>query len=286
MKVAIIGAKGQLGSDLMIAGNKRRGVEVVPFGRPQLDVLKPETISANLAGKGFDAIINTSAYHQVDLCEDEIAQSFAVNAEAVARLADFCSKEDITLAHCSTDYVFSGLKRKTPYSEEDAVEPLSVYGASKVAGEQLLRYRLKKHVIVRSTGLYGKAGSREKGMNFPRIMLKLARAGKPLKVVADQTCTATPTARLAEVFLDILEKNIYGTFHATCQGETSWYSLAKAIFEIKGIKADISPVTSADYGAKAIRPLYSVLGNARLQKEGLDNLPYWLPALEEFLEGE
>ncbi len=286
MKIAVIGAKGQLGSDLMKTGADREGLELVPFGRPELDVTRPESIVESLSGKGFNAVINTAAYHQVDLCEIEIEKSFQVNAAGVANLADFCQREDLTLLHISTDFVFSGFGRNEPYGEDDEARPLNVYGVSKLAGEQILRNRMRRHIIVRSCGLYGKAGSREKGTNFPRIMLKLAREGKAIKVVSDQTCTPTPTARLAPIILDLLTRNQYGTYHATCHGETTWYAFARSIFEIMGIKAEITPVSSQEYGARARRPAYSVLANNNLERQGLDRLPYWMQALEEFLDGE
>jgi dTDP-4-dehydrorhamnose reductase len=229
-----------------------------------------------------DVVINTSAYHRVDECEDYIDRSFSVNSSAVRALARICSEHDITLIHFSTDYVFGG-ERKTPYSEDDLPNPLSVYAVSKLAGEYFVRNTCKRHFVVRTCGLYGAKGISGKGGNFVELMLKLARDKKPVKVVSDQIVTPTYARELALKIVQLLRTDEYGLYHITNNGSCSWYDFAKAVFDLTGIKSNLSPTTSAEYGAKAIRPPYSVLENGNLKKLGLDDMRPWKDALKEYL---
>src|SRR5207245_2771295 len=165
-----------------------------------------------------------------------------------------------TLVHYSTDYVF-GLdgSRATPLTEDDSPGPVSVYGLSKLAGEYLVRSICPKHFVIRTCGLYGVWGSGGKGGNFVETMLRVAGQGKPLRVVADQVCTPTYTVDLAEATAALLPTGRYGLYHLTSGGSCSWYEFARAIFELSGVRADLSPITSAEYKAAARRPGYSVL---------------------------
>jgi dTDP-4-dehydrorhamnose reductase len=227
-------------------------------------------------------VINTAAYHRVDDIEDQPERAFAVNATGVRNLAVVCRELEATLVHISTDYVFSG-RLGRPHREDDPVDPLNVYGVSKVAGEMLLRQAWPRHFIVRSCGLYGVTGSAGKGGNFVETMLRLAADGRPLRVVDDQVLTPTSTAVLAEQLAALCRTEAYGTYHATCQGECSWHGFAAEIFTRAGLQVQLSGQTTAEAGSRALRPSYSVLENRALDRLGLDVLPPWEEALARYL---
>ncbi len=293
MRVLITGARGQLGRDLVavlstkheVLATQRRslyGDDDVPFPLVSLDVTEPREIHDTLQGFQPHVVINCAAFHRVDDIESNATQAFAVNALGVHHLALACRQFDAALVHISTDYVFDGAKR-SPYVESDPPNPLSAYGTSKLAGELLLRNTWHKHYIVRTCGLYGLAGASGKGGNFVNTMLRLAAEGKPIRVVNDQVCTPTYTRDLAHQLAVLIETEAYGTYHATNDGACSWYEFACAIFEIAGLKPDVQPISSAEYGAPARRPPYSVLQNAALQALGIDRMRHWREALAEYL---
>jgi len=167
---------------------------------------------------------------------------------------------------------------------DDPVDPVNIYGASKAAGEMIIRYIWPKHFIVRVSGLYGEAGFSGKGGNFVELMLRLAREGKAIKVVNDQTLTPTSTVAAARQIAALIDTDAYGTYHATCQGECTWYEFAAEIFRIACVKADLSPQTTAQSGAKATRPRYSVLMNDGLGTLGIDAMPTWQAVLTQYLQ--
>jgi len=264
-KYAVIGAAGQLGRDLCV----RLGGDALPLTRADFDLTDAVAVRAKLADLQPKVVINCAAYNFVDKAEDEPAAAFAVNAFAVRNLADVCRDLDLILVHFSTDYVFGLDKsRQTPYGESDAPGPVSVYGQSKLAGEYFVRSICPKHFVIRTCGLYGtrpEASLRAsgvttgKGTNFVETMLRLASQGKPLKVVNDQVLTPSYTADVAEAAIQLVQSNRFGLYHLTNAGHCSWYEFARTIFELAGVKADLSPTTSREYGSKARRPAYSVL---------------------------
>lgn len=229
-----------------------------------------------------EVVINTAAFVRVDDCEEQVERAFGVNAFAVRNLAHACAELNCVLLHVSTDYVFGGEKR-TPYNEEDAPNPLNVYGVSKLAGEYFVRNICPKHFVVRSSGLYGVAGSSGKGGNFVEIMIRLAKEGNPIPVVGDQILTPTSTKYLAESLKQLLQTNAFGLYHITSSGECSWYEFAAMIFEITGLEADLRETTSEEYGAKALRPPFSALANHKLMDLGLEMMPPWRVPLYEYL---
>lgn len=282
MRAVIIGASGQLAHDLAGA-LASEGHEVAGLTHQQIEVADLESVRAALPAARPDIVINTAACHKVDDVEDNPERAFAVNASGTRNLAIVCRDLDVPLVHLSTDYVFSGSKG-TPYVESDGVDPVNVYGVSKAAGEMLLRHVWPKHYIVRSSGLYGVAGSSGKGGNFVETMLRLAREGRSVRVVNDQTLTPTSTRHLARQIAVLIQRGRYGTYHATCQGECSWYGFAARIFEHSGLSPQLSPQTTAESGARATRPSFSVLDNAALRALGIDRMPPWQDALAEYLE--
>ncbi|UCD57792.1 MAG: dTDP-4-dehydrorhamnose reductase [Candidatus Hydrogenedentota bacterium] len=281
MKTLLIGADGQLGSDL----RKAYPVDdLVPLTIADLDVCDYPEVDRIFREHSPDVVINTAAYHRVDECEDYPEKAMEVNALAVRNLAVVCKRIDAILVHFSTDYVFDG-EASRPYTEADTPRPLSAYAISKLAGEHYIRYVHDKHFIIRLCGLYGVTGSMEKGTNFVETMLKLAKEGKDIKVVNDQTLTPTYTRALAPRIKALIETKQYGLYHMACEGACSWYDFARGIFELSGLKPNLSPTTSDVYRTPAKRPRYSVLENENLKSvPGVPPMPHWRDALKEYLE--
>jgi dTDP-4-dehydrorhamnose reductase len=280
MRIALLGANGQLGSDL---SKSFAGHDLTLFTRDDFEVTDNARAREILVPAQPEVIVNTTAYHRVDDCESQPEVAYATNVLAVLNLARIANDIGARLVHFSTDYVFDGASA-APYTEASAALPLSVYGNSKLAGEFIVRSTAKDHLVIRTCGLYGKAGSRGKGGNFVEIMLAKARAGQAIRVVADQVLTPTSTASLATQVRVMIERGLNGLFHATDEGSCSWHEFAAAIFEIAGVKADLSPTTSELYRSPAKRPRYSVLENARLKGLGLNRMPHWRDALSTYLQ--
>jgi dTDP-4-dehydrorhamnose reductase len=278
-RVVVIGATGQLGSDLVRTFD--RPGALIPLGSRDLDVLDAARVRSTLTDLRPTVVINATAYNFVDRAEEERPQAFALNAEAVGSLAAACHALGAVFVHFSTDYVFDGHKQ-TPYVETDAPAPLGAYGESKLAGERLALERCERAVIFRVSGLFGIAGGSGKG-NFVETMLRLAREGKPLRVVADQVLGPSYTLDLARKVWAVLPRTTHSLYHLTSGGQTSWYDFARRAFELAGVTADITPVTAAEFGARARRPAYSVLGHAHLAALGEDDLRPWDAALAAYI---
>ncbi len=285
MKVVIIGVGGQLGTDLyelLTASGKSH--EVIGLDLPDFDVADHARVRERLRELHPDAVVNMAAFHRVDDCEDQAAQAFAINALAVHNLALACREIDAALMHFSTDFVFGADKaRATPYTETDTPGPVSVYGASKLAGEHLVRLAWHKHFVVRTCGLYGRAKSQKQGGNFVEIMLRLAASGKPIRVVDDQRLAPTSTLELAARLEALLHTEVYGLYHLTAAGSCTWHEFARAIFELANVPCELLPTTSEAYGAKAARPRYSVLANDAARALGLSPMRPWREALADYL---
>jgi dTDP-4-dehydrorhamnose reductase len=282
MRIAILGANGQLGSDLRKVLD---GWDVTAFTRDDFDVTDFARTRAALTKAQPHAIVNTTAYHRVDDCETEAETAYAVNALAVLNLIRVANDIGARLVHFSTDYVFDG-GSKAPYTEESAPLPLSVYGNSKLAGEYLVRTIAKRYLLIRTGGLYGIAGSRGKGGNFVETMLAKARAGDRIQVVDDQVVTPTYTGDLASQIAVMLDKDLSGLYHVTHEGSCSWFEFAQAVFDLSGLKPDLIPTTSDLYKTPAVRPKYSAMENARLKAAGLNRMPHWRDGLKSYLENK
>lgn len=287
-RVALIGSNGQLGSDISRLWHSselaRRGDQLISLVHADIEVTDEAQVRSVLSGIQPSLVINTAAFHRVDDCESEPLRALEVNALGVKYLAEACRELGAVLMHVSTDYVFNGESTR-PYTEADAALPVSAYGISKAAGEQFLRYLLPEdHILIRSSGLYGVAGASGKGGNFVETMLRFARDGRAIRVVDDQVSAPTYTLDLARVMLEISARGGRGTFHVTNAGECSWYNFAREIFALVNATPDLAPTTSADYGAAALRPAYSVLANTRLQELGIEQPRPWQEALVDYLQ--
>jgi dTDP-4-dehydrorhamnose reductase len=279
LRVLLIGAGGQLGSDLTKALAQE---ELIPLKHADVEVCDPSSVRHALQTYAPEVVINTAAFHRVDDCEREPERAFAVNALGVRHLALACREQGCALLHLSTDYVFDG-RKGAPYEETDPPSPINAYGISKLAGEYFIRYILDKHYIVRTSGLYGVAGSSGKGGNFVELMLRLAREGKEIKVVNDQTLTPTYTVDLAAALARLIHTQRYGLYHITNSGECTWYQFAAKIFELAGVQAQLEPTTTVAFGAPARRPAYSVLAHKALLAAGLSEMRPWPEALAAYL---
>jgi dTDP-4-dehydrorhamnose reductase len=280
MRTVVLGAPGQLGRDLV----PRLSGEVVPLGRADVDIADATALRAKLTTLRPGVVVNCAAYNFVDRAESEPAAAFAVNAWAVRELAAVCRDLDATLVHFSTDYVFGlDASRPNPLTEADLPGPVGVYGLSKLAGEYLVRGACPKHFVIRTCGLYGVWGSGGKGGNFVETMLRVAGQGKPLRVVNDQRCTPSFTADVAAATGQLIQTGAFGVYHVTSAGDCTWYEFAREIFRAANVRADVTPITSAEFGAAARRPAYSVLSNERLRGAGLTPPRHWTEALAAYL---
>jgi dTDP-4-dehydrorhamnose reductase len=276
MRIEVIGCRGQLGRELMavLAGTAHEG-----FGHDleAVDIRDPGSVSAVLDEVRPDALINCAAWTRVDAAETEVEAAWSINAVGPRVLAEACGDRGILLCHMSTDYVFDGTARE-PIAEDAVPMPRSVYGRSKLAGEEAVRATLPRHQVVRTAWLYG-----QDGPNFVLTVLRRAREGAPLRVVDDQWGSPTWTGHLAPALIRLLEHGDPGTYHLTNTGATTWFRLARAIVEEAGLAVPVEAIGSAEYPTAAARPAYSVLSSAAWQALGERSLPAWRDGLRAYL---
>ena len=284
-KIAVIGANGQLGSDVVEAFS---GTDVLPLTHAEIELASLDSVAACLRGIRPAVVVNTAAMHHVENCERDAERAFAVNAVGARNLATVTRELDALLIHVSTDYVFDG--RRTaghellPYTEDDLPLPLNVYGNSKLAGEYFVRSGNEKHIVLRTSALYGRKPCRAKGgKNFVDRMLELGRERGEVRVVASEMVSPTPTRDLAEQIVALTDAGVYGLFHATAEGSCSWHEFACEIFAASNINVRCLPARPNEFPAKVPRPSYSVLENARLKQLGLNRFRHWREGLHAYL---
>ncbi len=282
MRIGVIGATGQLGSELC----QQLGEAAVPWTRDEVDLSANASLMSHLRDSDVDLVINTAAYNKVDLAEDEPELAFAVNAFGPRRLALACAELNLPLMHLSTDYVF-GLEvhRDQPWRETDAPGPVSAYGTSKLTGEYFVRSLCPQHYVVRTCGLYGHAARQGAGKgNFIETMLRLGGERDELRLVNDQHCTPTSVRDLAAALIGLAATGKFGLYHATNSGQTTWAELAADVFALEQMHTRVVPIPSAEYPTKARRPRYSVLNCTRLEQALGHPLPTWQDAVRCYLE--
>lgn len=281
MKVAVLGAAGQLGSDLVRLWSEERQWEVVSLPRSAVDVRHFASVRSAVVSSGARVVVNCAAYVQVDRAEDEAEEAFAVNALGAWNVARACAEGGALCVYLSTDYVFDGTKSE-PYDETDSTSPLNIYGASKLAGEHLTRIGASRWLIARVASLFGPRGSRSKGGNFLEKILAKAAAGEALRLVADVRMSPTYTLDLARALATWIENDASGLVHATNAGSATWFEFGKKALELAGLEAQVEPVSYRHYPTRAARPLNSALRSARSE---LDNrfLRPWEEALRDYL---
>lgn len=279
MRVLLIGARGQLGTDLQESFADCR---VTPFDSEDIDITDEATVQQRVAFAAPDLVINSAAFTRVDECERENAKAFQVNAAGARNLALACKRWNIPLVHISTNYVFDGSKAG-PYEEDDAARPVNAYGITKLAGELFVQCVWEKHFIVRVAGLFGVTPSRMKGTNFVETMLRLGSKGTALRIVGDEFLNPTHTADAAESIRALVDRCDYGVYHLCNRDACSWREFAEEIFRQAGMDVPLESVTAAEYGAPAKRPKNSCMSMKRLEAYGIAPERTWREALADYL---
>lgn len=276
MKILITGSNGMLGHDLekVLKDNH----ELVLTTSKTLDITDKDKTIDFIVGFEPDVVINSAAYTDVDGCETNQDLAYAVNGEGVRNLALACKQIDCPLVHVSTDYVFDGTARE-PIAEDGEIGPISIYGKSKLKGEEAIQEILDKYFIVRTAWLYG-----INGKNFPKTMLELAENHSEITVVYDEVGTPTYTPDLAYGISQLIETDYYGIYHLTNSGSCSWCEFARYIFEIAGRDVKVIPVTASEFSRPAPRPSYSVLKNEKWVENGFEPLRDYKEAIKEYIE--
>ncbi|NNE99092.1 MAG: dTDP-4-dehydrorhamnose reductase [Pyrinomonadaceae bacterium] len=288
MKTLVVGANGQLGRELVNLG-KQMGIPIIASGRAELDMTRPEDISSAIRFARPDVIINAASYTAVDKAEEETDQAFLINRTGPANLATACAKNGITLVHISTDYVFDGAAER-PYIETDTPNPETVYGRSKLAGDEVIAASAERYYIIRTSWVFGAYGQ-----NFVSTMLRLGEKGEELKVVADQFGCPTWARDIASIIFTITarlenDRIPWGTYHYSGAPKTNWYDFSNAIFDLAARLEMIDrlprvlPVSTEESPTLAMRPLMSVLDCSKIM-DALDiTRPNWEPGLKAVLE--
>lgn len=276
-RVLVTGARGMLGTDLCpVLG--RAGWEVVPADVAEFDITDGAAVRAFVLDCLPPIIVHCAAYTAVDRAEADRETAFRINRDGARQVAEAAAAVKAAMLYMSTDYVFDGTK-EGPYTEEDAPNPMTAYGSSKLAGEEAVREVLAEHWVVRTAWLYGLHGK-----SFPDTILTRKAEGKPLRVINDQRGCPTYTVHLAEALARIVERPAYGTYHAVNAGACTWYDFACAAVQAAGMNAeDIEPVPTAEYPLPARRPANSVLDATKLARVYGVRLPEWRRGVEEFV---
>ena len=276
MKILITGSNGMLGQDLIEVLKDNH--KLILTTSKTLDITDKKHVIDFISDSKPDLVINSAAYTDVDGCETNQDIAYAVNGGGVKNLALACSEVDCPLVHISTDYVFNG-DNTYPWVEDDEIGPISVYGKSKLQGEEAIHEILDKFYILRTSWLYG-----TNGKNFPKTMLELAKYHSEITVVYDEVGTPTYTLDLAKAISKLIETDKYGVYHLTNSGQCSWCEFARYIFEIADVDVKVIPVTASEFSRPAPRPHYSVLENKNWIKNGFKPLRSYKNAIKEYIE--
>jgi dTDP-4-dehydrorhamnose reductase len=282
MKIAVIGANGQLGHDVVRAFTDQ-GDDVRALTHEDIELSSLESVAACLRATQAETVVNTAAMHHVENCEQQPGRAREVNVVGARNLATATRDLESVLIHVSTDYVFDGTKGE-PYVESDEARPLNVYGRTKLDGEQLVRGINPKHYVLRTAALYGNHPCRAKGgQNFVDLMLRLARERGRVRVVDNEFTSPTATADLARQIAALSRSDVYGLYHATAEGSCSWYEFAREIFRVADVSVTLEVASSNEFPAKVPRPAYSVLENLGLKARKLNLFRPWQDGLHTYL---
>ena len=288
MKILITGAQGQVGKELTSTASAK-GFEVIAASRADLDITQAQSVENYITQYQPDIVINAAAHTAVDKAESEQDLAFAINRDGAKNIAAACKKQNIPLLHISTDYVFDGTKSE-PYSENDTVSPLGIYGESKWQGEEIIRKNLNDHLILRVAWVFGAQGN-----NFVKTMLRLGEDRDELNVVADQFGGPSPAKNIAQILIDLVERYkkdgtlAWGTYHYCGNSKTTWYDFAKEIFKqafelgLLNKEVKVNPITTAEYPTAAKRPGNSMLDCSKLKTTFGIEMPEWKEALKQVL---
>lgn len=278
-RALVLGGTGQLGAQILRLWD---GVECIAPKRAQVDVENPDAVEAAVAEAKAGVVLNCTAFNDVPRAEREPGLAFNLNASAVDAIARASAKCGSLFVTFSTDYVFDGRAGRA-YTEDDKPHPINEYGKSKLAGELRVLDRKQRAYVVRTCGLYGTGVSTSKGHTFVQKILEQGRAGKPLRVVADQTMSPTFAGHLALTVRALVESGApFGLYHAVNEGAATWHELAVEALRQAGIRANVEAISSAEFATAVERPRYSVLENARLHALGLA-MPSWQEGIAAYL---
>ncbi len=275
-KVLVTGVKGQLGYDVVKEAEKR-GIKAIGVDIEEMDITDADQVHRVICEGNYDAVIHCAAWTAVDKAEDMVDACRKVNVDGTRNIAVVCKELDIPMMYFSTDYVFDG-EGKTPWKEYDERHPLNVYGLTKYEGECEVE-KLEKFFIIRIAWVFGKNGN-----NFIKTMLRLGKERGAVSVVNDQIGSPTYTYDLAKLVMDMIVTDKYGIYHATNEGECSWYEFACEIFKQAGMNVDVTPVDSSAFPAKAKRPSNSRMNKENLDKNGFKRLPSWQDAVRRYIK--
>ena len=287
MNILVTGANGQLGNEMRIV-SKGSSDHYIFTDVAELDITKLDAVRKCVTDNKINVIVNCAGYTNVEKAEDEIEIAELINVQAVKHLAQVCKKNDATLIHISTDYVFGGNNGNTPRKEDEAANPTGVYGKTKLQGEEAIKEVGCKHIIIRTAWLYSEFGN-----NFVKTMRKLTAERDSLKVVFDQVGTPTYALDLAktiEIFIEKLKtvnsqlSIVNSIYNYSNEGVTSWYDFAKEICELSGNVCDIQPCHSDEFPSKVKRPSYSVLDKTKIKKDLNISIPYWRDSLKKCIK--
>ncbi|MGA2159294.1 MAG: dTDP-4-dehydrorhamnose reductase [Dehalococcoidia bacterium] len=282
MKIMLIGANGQLGTELCVA---LKDQDLVPLTQEQIEISEMDSIIQVCRTHKPQMIINTASYIRVDDCEDNVDLAYRINALGARNLAVAAQEYGAVLAHLSSDYVFGAdEKRQSPYNEFDIPAPINVYGFSKLAGEQYIQNLCRAYFIIRTSALYGAALCMGKGSNFVDTIIKLSKEKSELRIVKDQVLSTTYAKDLAVKISQLIRTKYYGITHITNSGSCSWFEFADEILKLTGSQVRIVPATSEQFPTRARRPFYSVLSNYHLKLIGMEDMRDWRSALREYLK--
>ena len=278
--ILITGSHGQLGNEMQQAAHRFPAFNYIYTDVEELDICDKTALNAFVKTNHVNIIVNCAAYTAVDKAEDDIDLCYKINSEAVRNIGEVANENGLKVVHVSTDYVFDGTNY-LPYSEDQTVCPATVYGKSKLAGEQALLETCKQAVIIRTAWLYSSFGN-----NFVKTMMKLGTVRESLNVIFDQVGTPTSAADLADTILNIIshEKFVPGIYHFSDEGVCSWYDFTKTIHRIAGITCDVHPIETKDYPARTPRPHFSVLNKAKIKTTYRIVIPHWEESLERCIK--
>lgn len=279
-KILITGANGQLGRCFQDDASSREGIVLLCEDKEVLDIADKAALKAYFEEQQPQHCVNAAAYTNVEKAESEREKAFLVNAEGAKNLAEVCREYNCTLWHISTDYVFDGSKN-TPYIETDEVNPINVYGASKLKGEELIIETWDRHFIIRTSWLYSQYGH-----NFYNSILRLAKERDELTITTEQIGTPTNANDLAKAVLDMIaiDKAEYGVYHFSNKGSATWFDFAQAIVEIHGLEDEVSVGQTDYYPTFAERPKYSILDTSKISKYLPKPIPEWKQSLQELVK--
>ena len=277
MKVLVTGFAGQLGYDIA-QELAARGISCIAADKGEFDLTNTESVRGFVGACRPDVIVHCAAYTAVDKAEEDSAACYKVNVNGTQNLCSTAKEMQAKFVYISTDYVFDGEKSE-PYEVDDVTGPQTVYGSTKLEGENRVRHTCPKHFIIRTAWVFGKNGN-----NFVKTMLRLGKERETLNVVCDQFGSPTYTKDLARLICDMIQTDKYGTYHATNEGFCSWADFAFEIMRKAGLSTRVVPISSSEYPAKAKRPMNSRLSKQKLVDNGFTPLPDWQDALERYIK--